>query len=102
MAQLLPTPHCPPAIDFRAENYREQINAAEAALEREGELLRFPVADGHAVYLVRSIRPPRLQWVDWLDGYQADRALIRGLTARDIEQRLARARALRTLFARKT
>ena len=101
MAKLHPQPFTPPTIDFRAANVREQIDAAWKAVQAQGDLLTFPVADGKAVYIIRSVSPPVLQWVDWLDGYRADPALIRGLRSSDIRTRLQQAKAFAALFARK-
>jgi len=101
MAKLHPEPFIPPRIDFRRPNLREQLDASWKAVQAAGELITFPVADGQAVYLVRSVSPPILQWVDWLDGYRADPALIRGLRANDIQTHIARRKALASLFARK-
>ena len=102
MARLTITPFIPPPINFNAPNSREQLDAAWQTIQQQGDLLSFPVADGQAVYVVRSIHPPILQWVDWLDGYRADPSLIRGLRAVDIQTRLAQRRAFAALFARKS
>ena len=101
MAKLHPEPFTPPSIDFGAANLREQIDASWKAVEAAGALITFPVADGKAVYIVRSVSPPVLQWVDWLDGYRADPALIRGLRSSDIKARVAQRKAIAALFARK-
>lgn len=100
MATLI-TPHfTPPAIDFRSGDIQKQIAAAWAAIEQQGDLLTFGVADGQAVYIVRSIHPPRLQWVDWLDGYRANPALIRGLRSKDIEQMIDARERMAALFGK--
>jgi len=101
MARLTPSPFIPPPINFDKPDIREELDAAWKAVEQQGDLLTFPVCDGQAVYIVRSIHPPLLQAVDWLDCYRADPALIRGLRAIDIETRLAQRKAIAALFGRK-
>lgn len=50
-----------------------------------GCLVRFSVADGAAMYLVRKESPLVLQHVDLLDGYGLPAAHIRGLRLADIQ-----------------
>ncbi len=52
--------------------------------ETEGVLLRFPVADGYAFYLVVKRHPLTLQHVPFGDAYEISDAHIRGLTLHDV------------------
>lgn len=49
-----------------------------------GLLLRFPVADGYAFYLVVQDKPLRLCHIPFGDGYRIPDAYIRGLRRSDI------------------
>jgi hypothetical protein len=68
----------------------------------EGEivdaLVEFPVADGAALYIVTSARPLTVQWIDWMDGYSAAAATIRGLNRADIEAQIRYRRTLTNMF----
>lgn len=68
--------------------------------EFEGALLKFPVADGYAYYEVVRAKPLTLRHVDFCDGYHVPPALIRGLRVADVYEKLAYARAMRSVFAR--
>lgn len=98
MAKLLPDAFEPPPIDYTREDINEQRDAAWKAIEAQGPVLTFPVADGRAVYIVRSFKPLILQWVKWLDNYQSDPALIRGLNVTDVRRRLEARKRMRALF----
>ena len=57
--------------------------------EIEGQCLgiyRTPVADGHAVYAVTSIKPLTLRHIPVGDAWHAHPALIRGLRAEDVKE----------------
>lgn len=95
MATLL-TPSIRIPIDW-TKNWATQMAGAEEALEAM-RLIRFPVADGYALYEVKSVTPPVLQHVDYLDGYRIPDAHIRGLTSRDIQQMLDADALLKQLF----
>ena len=69
-------------------------------LEAEGKVLKFPVADGYAHYYVKSLKPAVLQYIPFCDNYKADPALIRGLNAKDIGQRIEQAKRFAALFSR--
>lgn len=61
-----------------------------------GELIRYPVADGYALYVVYSLKPATLIHVPVGDAWQfqyADR-----FTAKDIKNDVARAQRIRKTF----
>lgn len=61
-----------------------------------GEIVRHPVADGYAYYMILSLRPVKLIHLPYLDGYQfsmADR-----WRAEDLKQMVTQERALQKLF----
>lgn len=49
-----------------------------------GRMIGFPVADGSAWYLVVKAKPFTLQWVPYMDAWQAQAYSIRGLRVGDI------------------
>jgi hypothetical protein len=50
------------------------------------DIVYFPVADGHAYYLIVSRKPLVLKHIPYLDGYAEHPAFIRGLRLQDIER----------------
>lgn len=50
------------------------------------KLFASPVADGQALYYVKSLKPLVLQHIPFGDGYQIHGAMMRGLRVADIEQ----------------
>lgn len=65
----------------------------------EGLLISFGVADGGAHYVVARERPLTLHHVPYLDGYQIDGIMMRGLRAADIRQRFGNRRLFRRRVA---
>ena len=63
-----------------------------------GAMLRFPVADGYAHYVVTKERPLTVQHVPYLDGYQISNAHIRGLKKQDVLLQIQRDKALKRIF----
>lgn len=93
MAQLAKTSHT-----FKIDpslKLMDRIAAETQAmdkLEKEKEIVRFGVADGFAHYIVKSRKPLVLQHVDYMDGYHAPGALIRGLRLSDIDGNIRRSK----------
>lgn len=54
-----------------------------------GAVLKFPVADGHAFYLVTDDDPLMVQYIMYGDCYYVHPALIRGLEREDVLHQLA-------------
>lgn len=66
-----------------------------------GEVIRFSVADGFAQYVVTSVKPLTLVFIDEMDGYRIPEAHIRGLRLKDVEAMVAREKAWEEMFAKK-
>lgn len=109
MAQLAKT-----SYPFKRQHERysmEALREEEAELERleaeagkrpegtvAGCLVRFPVGDGYATYLVRKEKPLVLQHVDFFDGYGLPSAHIRGIRLADVQSMVKGRKSLRAIF----
>ena len=67
--------------------------------ENVGEIIRFPVADGYAQYMVGCMKPLELIHLEYYDGYSFEYA--NRLTAKDVEDKINQQNALNRLFASK-
>lgn len=76
-----------PGEDWRA--YGERIDARLKEIEAANVVVKFPVADGYALYTVSSEKPLVLRHVPYGDAYQAAAATIRGLTVADVRKQQA-------------
>ncbi|MFA7219047.1 MAG: hypothetical protein WC119_00785 [Synergistaceae bacterium] len=65
-----------------------------------GEMIRFPVADGYANYMIYRTKPLQLIHVAIGDAWEADRCLIRGLRLQDARGRVKNAKAISKMFGR--
>lgn len=103
MATLLPKSF-QTNIDYSAKDIPAEIKNAEAKVHTFmaelqaknpgtviGQEIRFSIADGDAWYIVTAQRGNAitLQHVDFLDGYRAHPATIRGCTAKDVKEYMA-------------
>lgn len=104
MARLLKTPYPltqPMHVDTRKGNYEEYklacrkqeaefaklFKASEKVIEKGalvGRLFGFPIADGSAWYIITKAKPLTLQWVPYMDAWQAPTYVIRGLRTEDL------------------
>lgn len=75
----------------------EKVSNSLPPGEIVGAIVRFPVADGYAHYLVKKDKPLTLQHLPYADAYAAHPALIRGLRRQDIldEREYAKTFAMR-------
>lgn len=64
-----------------------------------GEIVRFPVADGYAEYMVAGLKPVELVHIPTWDAWTYQYANL--LTAKEIEARIESERELAELFGRK-
>ncbi len=83
--------------------YDEQIKRIETnvdpnAKDLTGSIMRFPIADGYALYVVTRYKPLTLSVVLIGDAWQALPATIRGTTENDIRQELKRQQTKRSFF----
>jgi hypothetical protein len=65
--------------------------------ELKGEIVRFPVADGHAQYVVFSSKPLQLIHLPVYDAWHFQYA--NRLTVKDIKEEVRRGKALKAMFA---
>ena len=91
-------------LDAMKEEESELRRMEEAAAqlqdgEIKGALVSFGVADGKAIYLVKSESPLVLQHVPFFDGYRIDAAMIRGLRVDDVRRLVNGSRMMRSMFA---
>ena len=86
-------------INYSAGNILDQLKKQDAEIAAQGlGLVQFPVADGYAQYIVRSLSPLKLQHVNAGDAWQVSYATIRGLRRADVEAQWERAKAWKRLF----
>lgn len=93
MAQLLKTPYPLPELEFNlGRDWRQSAHeiAFRELCESGKPMIKFPVADGFAHYLVVSMQPLKLQHVPHGDGYSVLPATIRGLRKADVEVMIER------------
>jgi len=64
-----------------------------------GEVIRFPVADNYARYMVFTTKPLTLIHISMYDGYHADPILLRGLRANDVQEMIRQNQLITKLFA---
>lgn len=53
-----------------------------------GEIIRFSVADGQALYMIANIKPLEVIHIPVGDAWQADPILLRGLRLSDVKQKI--------------
>lgn len=90
---------------FKAHDDALKALQATAAALPEGEyvgaLIRFGVADGYAVYRVKSLKPLVLEHVPFGDAYQISVSHIRGLRVTDVKALIDSERRMSKLFGRR-
>lgn len=106
MAKLVRNPVPAPEIDYlkgdwqdwdrQGNAYRERVRQAAKArgetgkdADLVGEIMAFPVADGHAEYMVWRVRPFTLVHLEIHDDYHIPDAHLRGLRLADARQHQA-------------
>lgn len=102
-----------PEIDFANFNYEEYVKAEDKYVEdliklvkdtgykgkNVGKIIRFPVADGYAQYMVISMKPLRLIHLELGDAWHFQ--YIERLTAKDVQDKIDGEKALEKLFGGK-
>lgn len=63
-----------------------------------GEVIRFPVADGYAFYMVAGIKPVEIVHLPIMDGW--DFQYANRLTAKDIREKIEQQKAIDKTFGR--
>lgn len=66
-----------------------------------GKTIAFGVADGRAEYMVYRTKPLSLIHLDYLDGYNADPILLRGLRVSDVRDLVEQGERRAAIFGRK-
>jgi hypothetical protein len=89
---------------YKADNERFIKELKDLLLTRKkgknvGEIIRFPVADGYAEYMVASMRPLELVHLPIYDAWEYP--YINRLTAEDVNNKIAEQNAMERLFAAK-
>lgn len=70
--------------------------------EEQNDYIKFPVADGYAVYKVVTLEPePVLQHLQYGDAWHAHPALLRGLLKEEVVAMLKAEKMLKELFKNK-
>ena len=113
MAKLDPHAYPMPDLDHFDGDWRAADAAQMAVFDRlvatsnalppdelVGALLSWQRGDGCAYYLVTKERPLTLQWVPFMDNWQVENALIRGITKADVLDQIERDRKFRAFFAK--
>lgn len=90
----------PDALQFKA--MQEVSNNLDLdAGEIVGGILRWQRGDGYAFYVVTKDRPLTVRHLGYMDAWQVEDALIRGLNKQDVLVMLLRTRAMHELFSKK-
>ena len=63
-----------------------------------GETIRFPVADGYAEYMVYRTRPLQLIHLPYVDAWEVNPIMLRGLRVSDVKEMVERSRKINALF----
>lgn len=79
------------------DQYRERTDKMLEAIPKD-RLISFPIADGHALYYVVSLKPLRLQHIPYGDAYQIPAPMMRGLRAADVQRLIEQEKAIARLF----
>lgn len=64
-----------------------------------GEIIKFPVADGYAMYMVASMKPAELVHLPLMDAWEFQ--YVHLLTAKEIQEKIDQEKAMEKLFASK-
>jgi hypothetical protein len=73
-------------------NYKDECPEA-------GTIISFPVGDGKACYVVATLKPVQLIWIENGDNYTFEYA--HRLTAADVRREIRKAETIKSLFAKK-
>lgn len=94
--------------DFNVEQYQQEVEDYEKKLRAfckkqskskySGEIIKFPVADGYARYMVLSLTPTQLIHIDEWDGYQTD--VVNYIPPNEIKILIDNQKALDKLFGK--
>lgn len=103
----------PEGFDFKLKdwgNYNDEVDAYINKLKKwckqnspskdhiVGEIVKTPIADGYAMYMVFNTKPFQLIHVAAGDAWNADRCWIRGLRLSDAKKMIESDKAIARLF----
>lgn len=77
----------------------EKVSSSLNGNDVVGAIIRFPIADGYALYRVTKEKPLTIQHIPFGDAWSIDSAYIRGLRLVDVKALISRERRLRKIFA---
>lgn len=111
MAKIYKAPKGFEAPTLSADNWQVEEQAYLERLAAEarrgspgdplvGEVVRFPMADSYAQYMVWSTKPLKLVHLDLGDAWHIPEAHARGLRLSDIQSSVDRDRAMKAMFAK--
>ena len=112
MARLLDKPYALVSKfkEYTSEAFEEQsdeLSRLQTEAEKlddsvlEGRILKFGIADGQALYLIKKEKPLTLQHIPFFDGYALPSAHLRGLQVKDIARQVSFDIAMQKSFATK-
>ncbi|HSE44247.1 MAG TPA: hypothetical protein VLA89_02850 [Gemmatimonadales bacterium] len=83
--------------------HEEQVSAwarEHSSSDLAGEVIRYPVADGKASYVVYTTKPLALIHLNGGDGYAINEMMLRGMRVADVREAVRQQRAIADLFGR--
>jgi len=83
------------ACDKYIEDLRAQCNSKH---KNVGEIIKFPVADGYALYMVYSMKPLELIHIATMDAWQFEHADL--LTSKRVTELIERDKRVAELFSK--
>jgi len=97
-----------PELDFKefgnyekeCEDYIQKLKdfCLENSDEKEvGEIIKFPMGDGHAEYMICSMKPLELIHIPLMDAWSFPYAHL--LTVKEVEENIAQRKAMEKLFS---
>jgi hypothetical protein len=91
-----------PTTDWSSSDINSEIKKEDAALEqlqKDHDVLYFPVGDGYAYYVVSNWTPLTLSHVPFGDCWKIPDSMIRGLRIIDVRRQLQKQKVLVSLFS---
>jgi hypothetical protein len=79
------------------DNYINRVNKMFDAIPKE-RIVRFPIADGYALYFVSQWKPLVLQHIPMYDAYRIPDAHMRGLREQDVRTLINNRLSIMKLF----
>jgi len=89
-----------PKYEKEVEQYIERLRTISKAQSKDdcvGEIIRFPVADGHAEYMVFSMKPLQLIHIATWDKWQSESAEL--LTVKRVKEMVQLNKKLEKIFS---